>query len=148
MKMWLMQPLIIPEFSFKEGEAPENNAFPVSVSGCPASVIECGQGWTLMIATPTSGNKERWYHCASLLLVANQLNQFALLERDQKTWLACRYSNGLKETDIMMKIELQLSVAVYLGSKFASRLKNRDTAADKRVADDNRLWVHYFNGIV
>ncbi|MCK7227239.1 hypothetical protein L8P27_05150 [Enterobacter asburiae] len=148
MKTWLMQPLIIPEFSFKEGEAPENNAFPISVSGCPAYVIECEQGWTLMIATTISENKEKWYRCASLLLVANQLYQFALLERDHKTWLACRYSNELKDEDIMTKIELQLSVAVYIGSKLVSRLKNNDSAADKRVADGNQLLVHYFNGIV
>lgn len=144
MRHWITQPLIVPEFTWDEITTSQAE-YPVTLSGYPAVVVECGPGWVLMIKIPEPENKERWYHCASLLLIANRLYNYSLMERNNILWLACRYGNNQDATD-MVHIELQLSVAVYLGSQL-KKLLQKDAIDPSQRSEDNRLH-YYFNGMV
>lgn len=141
---WITQPLIVPEFTLDE-ISDSQAEYPVTLSGYPAVVVECGSGWVLMIRIPEPEQKERWYHCASLLLIANQLYKYSLIERNNALWLACRYFNN-QVTANMLNVELQISVSVYLGGQL-KRLLQKDEIDTSQRLEDNRL-AHYFTGMI
>lgn len=141
---WITQPLIVPEFTLDE-ISDSQAEYPVTLSGYPAVVVECGSGWVLMIRIPEPEQKERWYRCASLLLIANQLYKYSLIERNNALWLVCRYGNNQVTTD-MVNVELQISVSVYLGGQL-KRLLQKDVIDTSQRLEDNRL-AHYFTGMI
>lgn len=142
---WLAQPLIVPEFMFDEITSSQAE-YPVTLSGYHAKVLECGTGWILMIKIPEPEKKEQWYRCASLLLIAHQLYNFSLIDRNNNLWFTCRYANSQESSAIMAQIELQLSVSVYLRSQL-KRLLRKDATNPSLPSKENRL-AHYFNGMV
>lgn len=142
---WITLPAIIPEFDLDNMET-RRTLYPVSISGQASTIVECASAWVLMIKMSVLAEKELWYRTASLLLVANRIFTCALVERDNIWWLVCRYANEEPNHTAELKIDLQVSLALYLGI-YLSGMLLKDSERRQRPVRNNEKF-QYFGGIV